>query len=166
METFKIEEIEFSESATGALRLKLADGTVHEPVHCISLFPLSGPDGFVSIHRDGKDDDTELGIVENLRDLPSDQRKLVQRDIRQRYFLPEIEDIRRVVDFHGVEEWDVLTDRGPRTFYVGGGRRRNTIAVDEHGMVLITDVEKCRYRISDPSRLSARAALFLSEAMP
>ena len=58
MKTLNVEEIEFSESGTGTLCLTLADGTRHEPVHCISLFPLSDPEGFISVHREGQDDDT------------------------------------------------------------------------------------------------------------
>ena len=173
-------EVKFSESADGRLCMDDGQGNLHQGVHCVSLFPLSDPQGYVSVFRRddtkdksedddgqsvGRDGSVEVAIVRGVGTMVAEQRALVLSDIRQHYFLPEITDILRINNFHSVEEWQVETDRGARRFYLGG-RKKDSIGVDEAGMVLITDLDKCRYRVRDISQLSTKARILLERTLP
>lgn len=165
MTVFDAARVEFRATAAGGLCFVDGDGNVHEHVYCLSLFPLSDPEGYVSVLRGHEKEDEEIGVIRDLRELPRHERELVLQSIRQHHFLPEIEDITQITDFHGVEEWKVVTDRGPKTFYVGG-ERRNSIIVDDANMVLVTDVDKCRYRVPDIQALQPKARSLLERALP
>jgi len=156
--------IRFDLSDVGLLKLTIEDGTAIEPVHCVSLFPLSDPEEYVSVVREEDGEDNEIGIIERLSDLPRGQRDLVKRDIARRYFLPEIVDVRRITTSGLVDEWDVVTDKGPKVFHVSG--RKENFTISDDNTVIITDVEKCRYRITNYRALKPRARLAIDRVLP
>jgi hypothetical protein len=148
------QKITFIKSHSGMLDIVMPDRTV-EGVHCVQMFPLSDPERFISVVRPVKPDPDEVGVIERLKDLPADQQKLVIEDIKFRYFVPEIEDILDVEDSAGLYEMDLVTERGPRTIFILNPRE--SISTTDDGIMLLTDVEKCRYKITNFSRLSSRA---------
>lgn len=164
MNIFDPKTITFSTSAEGELRLTLADGTVHAPVQCRRLFPLTDPDHYISVQQTDDSENPEIGIVKHLSDLPSDQRRLVVEDLKHQHFLPEILDIVDIRTLHGMDEWCVVTDRGPITFFVSG--RKDNMAVTPDNLLLVTDIEKCRYRITDYTALPTRARPLLERTLP
>lgn len=164
MKTLEPENIEFRQSAGGRLDAILDDGTVVENVQCLSLFPLRDPENSISVAHGRGNERRELGIIKHLTDFPMPQQELVRKDIRFRYFLPEITDIRKIVNSAGIDEWHVVTDRGEKIFYLSG--RKENITVSNDGMILITDMDKCRYRISSTHKLSPTARSILERAIP
>ncbi len=154
MNTLSPKEITFTKNAAGMLDIAMPGRTV-EGVHCMQLFPLSDPVRYISVVRPVKPDPEEIGIIERLADLPHDQQKLVMDDINFRYFVPEIEDIIDVDESAGLYEMDMATERGPRRIFVMNPRE--SISTTDNGVMLITDVEKCRYKITRFSKLSARS---------
>jgi hypothetical protein len=147
-------KITFTKSHSGMLDIAMSDRTV-EGVHCVQMFPFSDPERYISVIRPVKPDPEEVGVIERLSDLPADQRKLVVDDIKFRYFVPEIEDIIDVEDSAGLYEMDLATERGPRRIFILNPRE--SISTTDDGVMLLTDVEKCRYKITNFSRLSSRA---------
>jgi hypothetical protein len=147
-------EISFTKNSAGMLDITTSDRTV-ENVHCMQLFPLSDPEKYISVVRPAKPENEEIGIIERLADLTPEQQVLVIEDIKFRYFVPEIEDITSVEESAGLYEMDMKTERGPRRIFVMNPRE--SITSTDSGILLITDVEKCRYKISRFSALSARS---------
>jgi hypothetical protein len=156
--------ITFSRSAEGELRLQRADGSLHAPVHCRRLFPLTDPGHYISVQRPDDKEQPEIGIVKRLDDLPPDQRRLVTEDLQHQHFLPEITDIVDIVTLHGMDEWSVVTDRGPIAFFVSG--RKESMMITPDNLLLVTDIEKCRYRVTDYTTLTPRARLLLERTLP
>ena len=156
--------ITFSTAENGKLSVELADGRTIVPAICVRLFPLSAPDEYISVLDGAAEDSPEIGVIPCLSGLAADQQELVLADLRQRRFLPEILDVRKITITNGIDEWQVLTDRGPKTFFISG--RKNNIVVTEDNMLIITDVEKCRYRIPDYTALSPRAFSMVGRALP
>jgi hypothetical protein len=140
------------------------DGETNAPVTCCSLFPLSAHELYIYVWRAEKSDEPEVGILRDLKGMSSSQRKVIVENINQRRFLPEILDVTDIRSAHGMDEWNVVTDRGEKVFFVSN--RKDSITVTEDNMLLITDVEKCRYRIPDYTALSARAYSLVGRALP
>jgi hypothetical protein len=154
MNRLDTKKISFRKNYSGMLDIVMPDRTV-EGVHCIQMFPLSDPGRYISVVRPAKPDNEEIGIIASLSELSHDQQKLVSDDIRFRYFVPEIEDITDVDESAGLYEVDMITERGPRRIFVLNPRE--SISSTDDGVLLITDVEKCRYKITSFARLPARA---------
>lgn len=160
------DEIKFERSATGVLNCRLKDGTFHEHLHCVTLFPLTLPDQFISIIKEIDQEIEEVGILAGLDGFEKDQKELIRRAMDERYFVPEILDIRKlktkqVLRGHGFDEWEIVTDRGKKTVYLFNPREN--MSVNNAGVIIITDMEKNRYKISDPEKLPQQARLLLEE---
>ena len=156
--------VTFSTSEEGELGLTLSDGTRRSPILCARLFPLTDPDHYISIQQGDDKHHPEIGIIRSLADLSEAQRALVEEDLQHQHFLPEILSIEDIRGVHGIDEWRVTTDRGPVTFFVSG-RKRNIVLTNDN-LLLVTDIEKCRYRITDYTALPPRARQMLERALP
>ena len=94
----------------GRLSLTRADGTVHEGVVPVRAFPISAPDGGLSlVSAEGH----ELQWIDRVADLPSHARDLIQAELAIREFTPMIRRITEVSTFSTPSTWTVETDRGP-----------------------------------------------------
>ena len=120
-------EIPFDEHATGEVRVldpervrlfRTAEGVpravIEGELGCLRLlvmcsFPLSRPYEYVSL-RDGAN--REIGLIENLRDLDRDSRRIAREEIERRYFLPEITAVHRLDGHFGTYDWEVELPRG------------------------------------------------------
>jgi len=120
---------------------------VYRNVRCAPLFPLSGREGYVSVLRKKEKEYEELGIIKDLAAFPVEQQEIVRADVGFRYFVPEITDIVKVTRRSGLEEWQVKTDKGDRTLSIRD--KKESVLLTDHGIVFITDADKCRYKISD-----------------
>ncbi len=114
--------------------------------------------------RTEKCDEPEIGILRDINDLPAAQRELILDELKQRHFLPEVLDIIAIRMSNGMDEWNVLTDRGEKRLFVGN--RKESIAVTDENMLIITDVDKCRYRVADYTALSPQAVSLVGRALP
>lgn len=161
-----IEDIEFRKDAGDGVEAVLPDGTVVPNIRFVQLFPLRKPDQFISVIRSkSKDGDREeLGVLKKLARLPKAQRALVREELHRCFFLPEIEAIRKVVITGGIDEWSVVTSRGDKTLFVCD--RKQSIHICDDGMILVTDMDKCRYRISNPDELDLQSKFLLERVMP
>ena len=122
-------------------------GAVHR------CFPFSDPDHYISI-RESTGDGREIGLVENLDDLPEEAREMLQEQMALRYFVPKIRKIRSIKEEYGYSYWDADTDRGSIRFTVrmGGG---SVYAIGE-GRYLVNDIDGNRFEIPDVKQLTAK----------
>lgn len=136
----------------GKLVLIDANGQAHENVVPVRAFPIAAPDsGIAIVSADGH----ELVWLDRLNDLPQDVRALLQEELGNREFLPEIRRIKKVSTFASPSTWQVDTNRGDATLVLKGEediRRVGEAALmiaDAHGVhFLIRDLRK----LDKPSR--------------
>lgn len=137
-------DFRLSRNAFGRLIFADADGKVHDGVVPVHAFPISAPlEGIALVAVDGR----ELAWIERLADLPEAMRQLLEEELAQREFIPEIRCIRSVSSFATPSEWCVETDRGDTAFILKGEDdiRRLTpstlLIADSHGIhFLLRDI--------------------------
>ena len=130
--------------AFGKLVVTLADGTQHVGAIVARAFPIAKPDQCISIlSAEGK----ELAWVENLNDLPANERDIATQALQGREFMPEILCLDGVNSFSTPSVWRVQTSRGPAQLVLKGEediRRLSAsrpIVADAHGVqFLIRDL--------------------------
>lgn len=128
----------------GHLTITLADGTQHKGVVVARAFPIAAPHQNISIlSAEGK----ELAWVENLNDLPANEKDIVSKALQGREFMPEILSLDGVNSFATPSVWRVQTNRGPTQLVLKGEEdiRRlsptRLIVADAHGVqFLIRDL--------------------------
>ncbi|GEM_PF-1085356 len=160
MNILKKDDIKFEKSPTGVLNCRLKDGAVHEHLHCVTLFPLTLPEQYISVIKEFEMEVEEVGVIISLDGFSTDQLELVRKAVDERYFVPEILDIKRLSTKqskrgHGFDEWIITTDRGEKTMYLFNPREN--MAVTNAGVIIITDIEKNRYKITNLEKLSQDA---------
>ena len=137
-------DFQLTRNAFGRLAYTGADGEVHDGVVPVHAFPISAPlEGIALVTADGR----ELAWIARLADLPDAARQLLEEELAQREFIPEIRCIRSVSSFATPSEWRVETDRGDTTFILKGEDhiRRLTpttlLIADSHGIhFLLRDI--------------------------
>lgn len=135
--------IKLHRNAFGRLVLTAADGTEHEGVAAVRAFPLAAPDqGLSLVSADGR----ELVWLDRLDALPPEQRALVEAELAQREFTPEITRLFSVSTFSTPSTWSVQTDRGATSFVLKG--EEDIRRVDRH-MLLIADSQGLQFMVRD-----------------
>ena len=129
-------------------------------VRVARAFPLSAPDRYIGL-RDGNDKD--IGIFETLVGLDAESRRVIEEELKRRYFTPQITKVVTVSEEFGVVTWDVETTKGPRRFLVRNMKDNSyTLGLNR---VMMTDVDGNRYEIPDAASLGPKAATILSKIM-
>ncbi|HEY8605906.1 MAG TPA: DUF1854 domain-containing protein [Noviherbaspirillum sp.] len=132
--------------AFGKLVLTDAAGT-HEGVVPVRAFPIAAPEEGISlVDADGH----ELAWVDRLADLPAPVRALVEEELKNREFLPEIHRIRSVSTFAVPSSWEVDTDRGRAVLVLKGEEDIRRVA---EATLLIADTHGVQYLIRDTQAL-------------
>lgn len=145
-------DFQLARNTFGKLTFVAADGTVHDGVVPVRAFPIAAPEqGIAIVSADGH----ELAWIDHLADLPEALRALVQEELANRDFLPEIQRIKHVSAFASPSTWEVETSRGDATLVLKGEEdiRRigesSLMIADTHGVqFLIRDLKK----LDKPSR--------------
>jgi hypothetical protein len=136
--------------AWGQLVLECADGRRYVGVETARAFPISGPDGYVSIcDAEGH----EVTCVENVGLLRPEVRRVLEEDMARREFVPVVQRIEHVHAEHDPSEWQIVTDRGPTTFLMEDSE--NDVRRLGPHRILLVDIHGIRYLISDARRLDA-----------
>ena len=155
MYTLDPKRINIEKDIKGSLTLTAPDGKIYKRVTFILLFPFTDTENYISAAVRKGSEYEEIGIIEHLKDLPGNLKALVKEDLKFRYFLPEIKDIIGITTQYWYHEFDVMTDRGEKKFYLRNVREGVRFKTDKS--IVITDMEKNRYKITDYTRLSAKA---------
>ncbi len=119
------------------------------------VFPLSMRDQYISL-RDMEGN--ELGIIKEPDKLEKNSRKLLEEEIRKRYFTPVIRSIKNLKDKFGIVEWEVETDRGLKNFLT---RSLHESLTESSDGFIITDMENNRYEIREMNSLDPRSVSIL-----
>jgi hypothetical protein len=136
--------------AWGQLVLACADGRRYVGVEPARAFPISGPDGFLSIcDAEGH----ELTCIENPGSLRPDVRRILEEELARREFVPVVQRIQRVLADSDPSEWRIVTDRGVTTFLMEDSD--NDVRRLGPNRILLVDTHGIRYLIPDTRRLDA-----------
>jgi hypothetical protein len=134
-------------NAAGRLEWIDADGTSHEGIVPVRAFPISAPDEGLSLFGD---DGHELLWLDSLDELPEEARKLVEIELAQREFMPEVLRIIRVSSFATPSKWQVATDRGETELLL---KAEDHIRRLGQSTLLITDGHGISFLIRDIDRM-------------
>lgn len=139
----------------GRLNLKTADGTLHEGVVPVRAFPISSPDGGLSlVSADGH----ELQWVDRLSDLPNHHRELIEAELAVREFTPTIRRINEVSTFSTPSTWTVETDRGPTQLIL---KSEDDIRRLGQGRLLISTAQGLQFGIAQTAELDRHSRKLL-----
>lgn len=140
----------FEETKGHMLNVKVED-KLFERVQIHSSFPHTAPTKFISVRTD---ENKEVGLIEDIDVFPDDQKVLLNKQIKLRYFAPDITRIISVKDEFGYTYWAVETTSGECRFTVrnSGGN----IIHPTGNKYLITDVDGNRFVIPDITKLSPK----------
>jgi hypothetical protein len=141
--------------ADGRLVLRRENVEGETPVQVACCFPWTHPHEFISL-RDDKGREQEL--IENLHELPSPLREMIEEELAQRNFMPRITGIEAIADEIELFHWRVITDVGPRRFLTRRSDHPRKLA---NGDVLIKDVSNDLYLIRNPKGLDAKSLKLL-----
>ncbi len=119
------------------------DAEVHEGVVPVRAFPIASPnEGIALVDTHGR----ELAWIDKLTDVPAASRALIEEELANRDFLPEIRRIAHVSTFASPSTWDVETDRGPAKLVLKGEEDIRRIA---EATLLIADAHGVQYLVRD-----------------
>jgi hypothetical protein len=157
MET--IASFSLSRDTDGNLVLIDAQGHRFAGVEPVRIFPLTEPDGWISICDT---DANELVCIENTGDLSPQVRQVLEEELKMRVFLPVIRKIIKIAAGSEPSEWQVETDRGKTIFTV---RDEDDVHRLGGGRMLIIDAYGTRYLIPDVHRLDSASRRSLAYFM-
>lgn len=132
----------------GSLCLLVEDYCCYLRVKVSLAFPQSYPKGYIGI-ADYKG--RQIALIPHLEDLDPKSQQLVLEELKRRYFVPLVQKILSIREAHGIQEWQVITDRGPRTFYVRNLLDNLFEASDNRYLVI--DVQGNRYLLPFPEEM-------------
>jgi len=141
--------------ADGRLVLRRENVEGETPVQVACCFPWTHPYEFISL-RDDKG--REQKLIENLHELASPLREMVEDELAQRNFMPRITGIEAITGEIELFHWKVITHVGPRRFLTRRSDHPRKLA---NGDVLIKDVSNDLYLIRNPKGLDAKSLKLL-----
>lgn len=140
----------FSRTPGGFVSLDI-DGEHYNRVNVYQSFPFADPDKYISI-READEKAKEIGMIVNINtDVDDDTKKILNEQLKLRYFTPTIIKINNIKDEFGMAYWDVVTNSGRCKFIT----RMNSSSVIylSDTRLLITDLDENRFEIPDFTKL-------------
>ena len=128
--------------------MHLFDGRIFENLEPRRLFPLSGLEKYITL-LDEKG--AEQAIIRDLRNMPKNEREVIEDCLREYYLIPRITKINDLREKYGLITFDVETDRGAAQVEIRG--IINSIKLLYGERVLIRDTNDNRYEIPDIAAL-------------
>ncbi len=122
-------------------------------VQVIRMFPFSDPEKYISI-RTPDEHSKEIGVIEDMKQISKETRKMLEEQLNLRYFTPIITKIINIKDEYGYAYFDVVTDRGACRFTINVGG--HAVVHLSETRILISDIDENRFEIPDVTKLSAR----------
>jgi hypothetical protein len=148
-------DFQLSRNAAGRLVLADAQGRTHEGVVPVRAFPISAPDeGLSLLGEDGH----ELHWIKRLSDVPEYVRVLLEAELTQREFMPEINRINQVSSFATPSKWQVSTNRGDTELLLKGEDQIRRLT---HTSLLITDGHGVSFMIRNVESLDKHSRKLL-----
>ena len=139
----------------GRLQLTTNDGNVHDGVNLVRAFPIAAPEeGLSIVGRDGH----ELAWIPLLNELNSELRTLIEEELAQREFMPQIQCISRVSSFATPSTWQLKTNRGDCELIL---KAEDHIRRLTHNSLLITDAHGINFMINNIDQLDKHSRKLL-----
>lgn len=154
------EQVSAVRSPTGALRVTIGKELSVLDAVILRCYPQSKPDEWISI-RDGAS--REVCLLETMRQMKPDSRRLIEEYLADRYFVPMIEQLKSVSVSAGILALDVVTNRGVETVFVKDFAQNIRRLTVYH--LVITDIEGNRYDIPDKRKLDPKLLLAMERAL-
>ena len=154
-------DIEFYESQSGLLCLKYKGEDIGR-VSVLRMFPFMYEEEYLCIKGESysrEDKEKEIGILRALSEIPENQRKMVQKELAKRYFVPEITAVNKVSEEFGHTMWEVTTTAGEREFTVTD--MSSNVRNMGNNRVMLTDVYGNRYYIPDITKVEDKTLKIL-----
>ena len=142
-------------NAFGRLVLIDADSVAHDGVVPVRAFPIAAPDeGLSLLSAEGH----ELAWLDRPDDLPPAQRVLVEEELANREFVPQIRRLHAVSTFSTPSTWTVDTDLGATRFVLKGEEDIRRIG---RTMLLIADSQGLQFMVRDLTALDRHSRRLL-----
>jgi hypothetical protein len=141
-------------NSQGMLVLTDDEGTQYTDVLPVRMFPITDPDGWLSIcDRQSR----ELFCIENIEAIPAELRRMLQEEQNRCMFTPLITHIKRSMPFGDHVRLYIKTDRGETDITVN----TEDIYRLSGNRILMKDVNGIRYLIPDWQKMSAHSRRIL-----
>lgn len=142
----------FERTEGGFVRLTY-DGKSYSRIKVVRLFPFTDPDKFLSI-RDMGDAEKEIGVIEDLNNMSTDTKVMLNEQLDLYYFTPIITKVISIKDEYGYAYFHVDTDHGECKFTINMGANAVTKLTSER--LFITDVDGNRFEIPNVLKLTIK----------
>ena len=141
----------FYVNPNGFTALKI-DETDYKRVRLLRTLPLGRPFEYISVTDMDK---KEIGIIRDIREFSREEKEIIENDLADRYYCPEISEIISVKEKMGFLYFDVSIDGYKKTFAVKD-ISRNIKQLDS-GAVLVSDADGNRFVIPDLNRVKSKS---------
>lgn len=115
MNFLDIKQLQFIQKKDESLQLNYQQKEYHS-IKLFCCFPLKEPKKYISV-RYGEEEQ-EIGIIESIEQLSEENRKIVQKELNFRYFMPEITKIYSHKFRHHAHVFDIQTNAGRKKITV------------------------------------------------
>ncbi len=150
-----MQTLQLERNAFGQLVFTDASGEAHTGVVPVRAFAITAPDqGLALMSPEGR----ELLWIDTLAALPETMARLLQEELEQREFMPEIRAIRHVSSFATPSTWEVDTDRGTTRLVLKGEEDIRRLGPNA---LIIADHHGLQYLIRDRQALNHQSRKFL-----
>lgn len=143
----------------GQLVLEWPDGARVEGVVPVRAFPLTDPEGLLSLCDDRGQ---EVAFLRCLEDLPPPQRELVTQELDRWEFRPRILRVHSIFPVAYPCQWQVDTDRGSASFLVTEEEQIRRVG---RGGLQIADSHGIRWWLPDRRALDRRSQRWLARLL-
>lgn len=131
----------------GKLVLIDAEGVRHVGVTPLRIFPTTDPEHWISlVNAQGQ----ELVLIEDPQSCAPQVREILELELAQREFMPEILRILYVSSIIEPCDWEVLTDRGPTRFVL---KSEDDVRRMGPYSGIVIDAQGVRYFLRDTRKL-------------
>ena len=164
MEEFEIDklillncgELEFAQEESGFVSLKYR-GEEYKRVILTRLIPFYSKTTYISVAYENEEKEfKEIGVIKNIDDMTSEQRKLVDDYLEYKYYMPEITKIYSIKDnMRGYIIVTADTTSGKKTLRIRDWNS-NFIMLSEK-MLYVVDVEGNKYFSPDIYKMDKKS---------
>lgn len=158
LNTCDIENVQLM--ANGNLAIKCRNGESIQGVKPRRLFPLTLKEKYINFIDE---EDTEVGLISNLKKLDKKSRKNIKAALDRFYLIPKIEQVDKIEEKMGIVRWYVQTDRGEKDFEVLNSR--TDIKSYGNGHYIIKDSDDNRYEIINLYELDKASIKIIEEQL-
>lgn len=135
--------VKLTRASRGSLIMQLSDAQYHD-LDIRRAFPLENDDAFIGFFLP---DGTELGLLEDLKQLDPDSRRVLEEELEKIYFRPRITRFDKLIEEHGMLRGQIETTSGPRQIEIRGWREN--VRVLSGNRTIVEDVDGNRFLVDD-----------------